>query len=256
MNPKRVIFLGVVFLTVSFVASCDPTRVEVSKPSGFWNVYRTFEGSVEQGPDATSWSSTGTGYGIGMHSLCTRYFLDDMGLSGEIHGDQLTLSSSTAQWSGTVQGDSMSGTLTETRGSGTWRAVRTAAATCNLYEVWGGDTALECGSTAGYHPESNGYTLLGTATSTQSFAGSSSFSHYVIVTRDFNITHVDAVLCSDGAYYGTTSTGNTSDWDEIAGPPDGQAATVGAGTMGSGGYVTIDPADATTSITVYIAPAG
>jgi hypothetical protein len=251
MDRRRAALHSIVLVIASSLVGCDSPRETPSKVTGLWSVYRTFDGSVEGGPDVTSWTS-GPESAIRMDGVCTR----GLDLWGNIQGDQLTLRSASAQWAGTVEGDSMQGTFTGASGSGTWRAVRTAAETCTVYEVWAtGVNPLHCGDLNAYNPETvAGFTLLGTATSTHTFAASASFLQYIVVTRDMNVAHVDAVRCSDGAYYGTNNTGNTSDYLLIGGPPDGRAANVGTGFIG--GYFTIDPAAATTSITVYIAPSG
>jgi hypothetical protein len=231
----------------------------VTNVTGTWNVYRTYTAQSERGPDLAEWSNSGTGYGIKMHLPCSTYVLPNLfvDIAGEIHGDNISLNIGTSSvWTGIidVNAGTMSGTFTDNNGSGTWRAVKTQTPQCVTYEVYGGNAYLPCGGTQGYDPSQYGYTFLGTATSSATFTGS--YSYYTIVTRDFNVIHLDTVQGSNGAYFGTTSTGNTADYANVGGGPDGQYATVGANRMSGGGYVDINASGSAllSSITVYIAP--
>ena len=235
-----------------------PTPFVATDVHGTWNVYRTYAAKPEQGPDQAEWSNSGTGYGIRMHLSCSSYLLPhgDFDIAGEAHGNDLSLNIGTASvWSGSidVSAGTMSGTFTDLNGSGQWRAIRTQTSPCATYEVYGGNTFLPCGGAQGYDPSQYGYTLLGAAASSATFVGS--YPYYTIVTRDFNVIRLDAVQGSDGAYFGTNSTGNTTGFPNIGGGPDGLYATVGANRMSGGGYVDIDASThAPSSIKVFIAP--
>jgi hypothetical protein len=245
-----------------FIMSCGsggdntaPQPFSVTNIAGTWNIYRTYTGQPEQGPDLTEWShAPAPGYGIKMSLLCSTYVLPSgyVDIAGEIHGDSISLSSgSSAFWSGTVNSGTMRGTFFDTNGSGMWRAVKTVSSQCATYEVYGGNTYLPCGGTQGYDPSLYGYTLLGTAVSSATFTGS--YLYYTIVTRDFNVIHLDTVQGSNGAYFGTSSTGNTADYANIGAAPDGLYATVGANRMSGGGYVDINASAASlSSLTVHI----
>jgi hypothetical protein len=263
LHRATVFDAGLVVLFSLLLAGCGGGGADVTVPpfsvinvTGKWSVYRTYTGQPERGPDLAEWSNSGTGYGIKMHLPCSTYVLPNgwVDIAGEIHDDNISLSIGTSSnWSGTISGDNMSGTFTDINGSGTWRAAKTQSSQCITYEVYGGNAYLPCGGTQGYDPSKYGYTFLGTATSTATFNGS--YSYYTIVTRDFNVIHLDTVQGSNGAYFGTTSTGNTTGYVNIGGVPDGLYATVGANRMSGGGYVDIDASAATlSSITVNITP--
>jgi threonine dehydrogenase-like Zn-dependent dehydrogenase len=193
-----------------------------------------------------------------MEAACSTYVIPDgyTAIAGEIHGSDLWLSYSGARWDGVLGDDlsSMSGTFSDTRGSGVWRAQKVSSAhPCATYEVYGGDQYLPCGGVEGYTPEANGYTFLGSATTTQTFPGT--YSYYVVLTRDYNVIHLDTVEDAAGNHYGSLSTGNTADHTNIGGVADGQYATVGAGRVSGGGYVDIDAsAVRPASITVVLVP--
>jgi hypothetical protein len=229
---------------------------------GVWELYRTYDDGLERGPDASQWSNSGTGFGIRLDLLCSTYVVPGghMALAGEIHGQSIAVSGGPggddfAEWVGTVSGTTMAGTFAETRESiqraGTWRAVKVPPMRCTTYEVYGGAAELGCGGLAGYNPELNGYTFLGTDTSTATFDGE--YDRYYVVTRDKNVVRVDSVETPAGEYPGTTgSDGNTTDYLNIRDPPDGMAAIVGAGAISQGGYVEIAPEFVATSITVHV----
>jgi len=129
--------------------------------------------------------------------------------------------------------------------------IRNAIIPGTTYKVYGGDTYISDG-VDGYHPENHGYTLLGTGTTTKTFNDPSTYNYYIIVTYDGNVAKVDAVQGSDDSYYGTWNTGNTSDWGNVAGDPDGQFASVGQGRGYQGGFIFIDPIPGNSSLKVYI----
>lgn len=230
--------------------SDDTTTVGVS---GDWKVWHTEEGQAEEGPDYMTFTQTGNDI-----TIADSCYSGDSPISGTINGTSISFSWTedgvTITATGTVSGNTMSGQYSNTDGeSGTWRAEKTSEPDCSVgstYEVYGGETYLS--GTDGYNPEEHGYTLLGTASSTQTFSGS--YSYYIIVTRPVNIAYVDTVQGSNGAYYGTNTTGNTTDYTNVGGAPDGNSAAVGGLYNGtSGGYIVIDASgDSLSSITVYV----
>jgi hypothetical protein len=181
----------------------SPEPFHAPSVSGTWDVYRTYAGEPERGPDAAAWSNSPDGWGIRMELLCSTYVLPagHMDLAGEISADrEISLADPSVAWTGTMSGDTMAGIFTDPHGSGTWRAQKVAEARCGTYEVWGGSTDLGCGSVAGYNPELYGYTLLGTATTTQTFTGEHAW--YYVLTRDRNVVGVDTVETTAGTYLG------------------------------------------------------
>jgi len=66
----------------------------------------------------------------------------------------------------------------------------------------------------------------GQAGQTATFFGERPYNYYVIAAREQLL--VDSIRGQWGSYYwGSLATGNTSDWNNLTGPPDGQYATVG-----------------------------
>ncbi|MCL0067112.1 carboxypeptidase-like regulatory domain-containing protein [Thermodesulfovibrionales bacterium] len=137
--------------------------------------------------------------------------------------------------------------------------VESALLTGQTYRVYGGNISLSYRQK--YNPGAHGYTYLGTATSTHTFFGA--YTYYIIVTEADYVALVDTVEGAAGSFYGTNVTGNTSDWGNVGGPPDGLFASVGAGEMGAGwgfggfgGYILIQPTAETASITVHIVSDG
>ena len=119
----------------------------------------------------------------------------------------------------------------------------------STYEVYGGSNYIS--EMAGYNPAEFGYILIGSNTTTAIFQGSYNF--YCIVTQPGNITYVDAVQGSNGIFYGTSTTGNTIDYENVDGEPDDNAAAIGGEFDGIGGYILIDASGISFShITVYI----
>jgi hypothetical protein len=125
------------------------------------------------------------------------------------------------------------------------------------YEVWGGDTDYRSapGSwTIFYNIDKHGYTKLG-ASDGGNLTVSGHYTYYVIVAR--GNFWLDAIQGSDGAYYnGSPTTGNTSDWSNVTGAPDGQYARVGEPrffTLGGdtfSGYVVVANPGGWTGLTV------
>ena len=256
-RPATLLLAGLLFSACSGGGTDSVPPFTVTDLSGQWSVYRTYAGQPERGPDLTEWSNSGTGYGIAMHAVCSTFVLPGavVDIAGEIHDADVSLSSSDATWSGAVSANasSMSGTFSDSRGSGIWRAVRTTIGRCQTYEVYGGNSYLPCGGVEGYNPQNNAYAYLGSATATQTFPGT--YSYYVILTRDLNVIQLDSVQGSNGTYYGTISTGNTIGYASVGGPPDAQFAIVGAGRISGGGYVDIDAsASAPDALTVILDP--
>jgi hypothetical protein len=244
-------------LALAAAAACTggsspaPERIAAPSVEGTWNVYRTYAGEPERGPDAAAWSSSPDGGGVRMELLCSTAVLPGghMAIAGEISPDaEVALWDPTAAWTGAVSGETMTGIFTDPHGAGTWRAEKVAEAQCATYEVWGGTTDLGCGSPA--DPALNGYALLGVATGTRTFAGT--YPWYYVLTRDRNVVQVDSVETTAGTYPGTESTSNVSAYWELAGAPDGEACTVGTGELSRGGLVRIAGTDAPASITVVV----
>lgn len=272
MNYSRVHetqHLGFCFLLIAgmmcLLASCKSEgKGNTGQPfsqldiNGNYYIYRTYAGQPERGPDlAQIGNALVGGYGAGMHLVCSSYVLPNgwVDIAGELRGNILSMSviNTNISWTGTVNGDMISGTFNDTYGSGTWRAEKTQSLQCNTYEVYGGNTPLTCGGTDGYDPSQYGYTFLGTAVSSATFTAS--YKYYTIVTRDFNVIHLDTVQGSNGAYFGTNSTGNTLNYLNIGGSPDGSYATVGQDRMSGGGYVDVDASSVSlTSIVVHVVP--
>jgi hypothetical protein len=229
--------------------------------TGTWEVYRTYSGEPERGPDTAAISNApGPGWGVQMHLPCSTYVLPagKVDIAGELRDGTMTLTSPDASWVGhlAAAGDAISGTFSDTRGSGTWRAVKVATSRCTTYEVWGGTGDLGCSSFDGHNPELYGYTFLGSARDTHTFAGR--YPWYYVVTRDLNQVRVDTVETFAGWFPGSQCTGNVDSYQAMAGAPDGAACTVGAGSAPGlgyrGGYLRIGPETATTTIEVYVLP--
>jgi len=96
------------------------------------------------------------------------------------------------------------------------------------FEIWGGNTNYinEPGHwNRFYNIDLNGYTRLGQS-SGGTLAVSGNYQYYVVATK--GQTLVDSIRGSTGAYYsGSLATGNTENWENIAGAPDSHYATVG-----------------------------
>ena len=106
----------------------------------------------------------------------------------------------------------------------------------------------------GHDPAAYGYALLGSATNTSAFTGG--YNIFIICTARYNVANVDAVfLGSVGFYEGGVSSGDTPDWGNVTGPPDGQFAPVGGEGVPEGGFVVIHPYNPNvTLITVHTVP--
>jgi hypothetical protein len=121
----------------------------------------------------------------------------------------------------------------------------------NLYEVYGANSfsGVDC------DPTDNGFTHLGSATNSATFAGS--YNYYLVRAPKHNVVKIDTVRGSNGSYYGTSYTGNTADYLNIGGAPDGLYATLGQTPRGfyTGGYFVVNASgQGLTSLTVYLAP--
>jgi hypothetical protein len=138
--------------------------------------------------------------------------------------------------------------------AGLLTAKRAAAETYSVYGANSFSTSIPQYWEQGYHPESYGSTLLGSANTTATFSGTYNF--YIVKANIPNIALIDAVQGSDGGYYDTYLTGNTSDYQNSWGAPDGGYAHVAGLYDGqSGGYIAIDAsAAALSSVTVFAAP--
>jgi hypothetical protein len=121
-----------------------------------------------------------------------------------------------------------------------------------VYEVFG---ANSYGALDYCDPAASGFTLLGSATSTATIAGA--YNYYLVRVPKHNVVKVDTVQGSNQSYYPTYVTGNTSDYQNIGGAPDGLYATVGPTGRGfyTGGMFLIDAAGhGLTSLTVITVP--
>jgi hypothetical protein len=122
----------------------------------------------------------------------------------------------------------------------------------NLYEVYGANSYSDIDYC---NPTASGFMLLGSATNTATFTGA--YNYYLVRAPKHNVVKVDTVRGSNGLYYNTYVTGNTSDYQYIGGPPDGLCATVGPTPRGfyTGGLFVIDAiGQSLSSITVYTVP--
>jgi hypothetical protein len=221
--------------------------------TGAWNVYRTYAGEPERGPDAAAFSNVVSGFGVQAHFLCSSAVLPagHVDIAGELHGTRIELVAPDATWVGTVTGASMDGELAESTGrAGTWRAQKVPAARCKTYEVWAADTGV-CATDA-YHPEEHGFTFIGTGTATATFAGS--YHSYLVVTRDLNQVQVDAVETTPGTYLSSACDGNVSGSPGTLTSADGAGVVVGGGAISAGGFLWFDPPPTPTSIKVYVVP--
>jgi len=259
MRRPRLPIVCLAVLCAHALAACgskstEDTTFHNTDVTGTWDVYRTYAGEPERGPDAATFTNVASGYGVGVRFECSAHVLPagHVNLAGELRGTALTLAADNASWVGTVAGATMDGELADSiGGSGTWRAVKVPAARCKTYEVWGGFTDLSC-STYTYEPQAHGYALLGSGTGTGTFEGS--YLYYLVVTRDANQVQVDAVEPVPGTLLPVVCTGNLSSTPGTLASVDGAGYVVGNGSMSGGGYLRFDPWPTPTSIRVYIVP--
>lgn len=121
-----------------------------------------------------------------------------------------------------------------------------------VYEVWAGETDYTGESSWWdyyYNIDQQDYVKLGESDGdSKTFYGS--YSYYVIAAREEFL--LDCVQTSNGQYPGTSVTGNTSNYGNIAGPPDSLYATVGYQPSGGTfrGFVVFSNTGSWTSITV------
>lgn len=121
-----------------------------------------------------------------------------------------------------------------------------------VYAVWQGSNALT--SAQFYNPGSNGYSLVGAADTTATFAVSSG---YVVIAAN-TLAPVDAIQGSTGSYLtlgmvGSFWAAGATGYTNAFGPPDGVPALVGDGYSNyrHRGYLAF-PRPAWTSITVHV----
>jgi hypothetical protein len=123
------------------------------------------------------------------------------------------------------------------------------------YEVWGGNANYLSEPSWWdyyYNIDEQDYTKLGDGSAgTMSFAGS--YDYYVIAVHQK--TYIDCIQGFPGGLDigGVGTTGNTSDWNNLAGQPDEHYATLGnRGNPGSfSGFVVVDNPGGWTGITVF-----
>jgi hypothetical protein len=77
----------------------------------------------------------------------------------------------------------------------------------------------------GYHPESHGYTHLGSSNRSKTFQGNYSF--YIITTYEGDTAPLDTVQGSDNTYFSIYAGGNSTNYENIGGSPDNQCAIIG-----------------------------
>jgi len=133
---------------------------------------------------------------------------------------------------------------------GTWTATR-GWATATTYHVFGGDHLLTGAN--GYNPEDQGFTDLGSASGIHTFGGA--YPYYCVVVYPVNIINVDALQLSNGDYVSNiNAAGNTENYFNATGAPDGEYAGVGALFDGSsGGYLCINASEANSTSLKVIA---
>ena len=123
----------------------------------------------------------------------------------------------------------------------------------NQYQVFGGASFTNVN---GYDPASYGYALLGTDTDTATFTGS--YNVYIVRVPPNNVARIDTVRglsSGGGTYFSTHITGNTTNWLNVGGPPDGFFAEVGDIHNATGGFIVIDATGyGLSSVTVFISP--
>jgi len=122
-----------------------------------------------------------------------------------------------------------------------------------VYYVYGGNTPLSY--TQVLNPEIYGYTLLGSASpsETKTFYGSYNFFEVLVYWK--NLIKIDALQKSDGSYCSSTVYAfNITDEGNLFGAPDGLYATIGTGEMlaNSGGVVV--SSEGSSSIKVIVVP--
>jgi len=124
----------------------------------------------------------------------------------------------------------------------------------NNYQVWGGADYLS--GVDGYRPGDHGYTLLGESSTTETFSGA--YPYYIITVKSHSEALIDTVEGSTGQYYGAAGTGNTLEWENVGGAPDGKPAVVGLRSNGehAGGFMSIVPWDSPAAITVHVDSVG
>jgi len=111
----------------------DGNGVDVS---GYWKIYHTTEGQAgEEGPEYLTFSQSGND--VTITDSCDP---DEDPFYGAISGTSISFSWTeegiTITATGTVSGDTMEGTWTDTTGgSGTWRAEKTSEPDCSLFEL-------------------------------------------------------------------------------------------------------------------------
>ena len=130
------------------------------------------------------------------------------------------------------------------------------------YEVWGGNTDYRDGWTGEwwrvYHNiDQQDYVYLGGSTAPQAvstFAGT--YDYYVIAARAK--VQVDSIMGSTGTFGWSSGVGNTSNWGNLSGAPDGQYLTVGnQGNWDTfAGFVVIENPGDWAGVTLYTGDIG
>ena len=104
-RPFLVVLVGLVLVACGPPAKED-TTFHNTDVTGTWDVYRTYTGGPEQGPDAAAFTNVVSGFGVRAQFACSSHVLPSghMAIAGELHGTALTLSSSDATYVGTEIG--------------------------------------------------------------------------------------------------------------------------------------------------------
>ncbi|MBU0639863.1 MAG: hypothetical protein KKB50_13425 [Planctomycetes bacterium] len=173
---------------------------------------------VEMTSPPTTLRMTGTGTDTAWSRIEGTFTTDD----GSMYGTFVMTRGGTggSQQNGTIYTD-----LGDTSG-------QLAVYASGSYDVWGGSVNYRDRDQHWWHyyniDQQNEFTCLGSATMSDTFPGG--YRYYVIGA--INTVALDAVCLPNGTYTGGINHGNTRDYENISGPPDGATATVGFQSSG------------------------
>lgn len=122
------------------------------------------------------------------------------------------------------------------------------------YYVYGGNAPL--GSYPEYdRPADYGYTLLGSASTSETKTFSGSYDYYDVMVYFKDVVKIDALQKSDGFYCSSISdAANITDGGNLLGAPDGLYATVGLVTDPFSDRCVLLSSDGSSSIKVIVVP--
>jgi len=123
------------------------------------------------------------------------------------------------------------------------------------YYVYGGNDPLTTYPQLD-HPADYGYTLLGSASPSETKTFSGSYNYYAVMVYFKNVVKIDALQKSDASYWSSVSLSlNITNEGELLGAPDGVYATVGTGEFFpyTNGCVLLT-SDGSSSIKVIVVP--